>query len=342
MINKVEIVNEVLEFLVNNKNAENKFVNYGAIIKNIKEKYFEKTDEHVISKRELIQIIIEMQIKDLEKVEAIFNAFNYPFDYKNGLTTEHDIALKLFVEKDVYDGSMPNDFVNENFLDDYEYCDDEIQNNHCKLDLIIKKIVDSNFSNNNFNSYKADNCENFLYSLISSTMTPSEFDIKESCEKELEELRRYFGEYEAQFIDREKNSENSNKKNRTAIEMDDFIKIVIMTFVKNYYSSDTKSFRVVIDDMNKNILSLAYMDSLYYRVPFSYDRFNQLFTFLFFNKNIEERKTFFFNLFNKIINNVLFVEHSNYEFSISSLEDEEVNNRLKAIYNKAKKDLVKE
>ena len=252
MINKVEIVNEVLDFLANNKNVENKFVNYGAIIKNIKEKYFEKTDEHVISKRELIQIIIEMQIKDLEKVEAIFNAF----DYKNGLTTEHDIALKLFVEKDVYDGSMPNDFVNENFLDDYEYCDDEIQNNHCKLDLIIKKIVDSNFSNINFNSYKADNCENFLYSLISSTMTPSEFDIKESCEKELEELRRYFGEYEAQFIDRDKNSENSNKKNRTAIEMDDFIKIVIMTFVKNYYSSDTKSFRVVIDDMNKNILSI--------------------------------------------------------------------------------------
>lgn len=212
----------------------------------------------------LIQLILNLKIKNLDEVKTIFESCDYPFNYNSSNFTDlYCVALKTFIEYDLYDGKMPDiyHFKNVNIYKNFS-----TENDVEKYILLLYHILISQYNNKEMK----DTSEYFLYELHLNLET--EYDNRPiplhnqlfypQKMPEYNYLRRFITLFE------EKDNNEESTKLISTFSLETLTKVFIVAFVDDYYLDMNEkkhkiSFRSTIADIQKSHYKRAFMEWLW-------------------------------------------------------------------------------
>ncbi|OLA10448.1 MAG: hypothetical protein BHW12_02785 [Coprobacillus sp. 28_7] len=92
--------------------------------------------EKPVNRLELIKLILDLKVLGLENVKKMYEVCGYPFNYKKTLGDYYDEALRIFVENNLFDGNLP-----DNYRYVYEINSIDIVDNYEKYEYVLKNII---------------------------------------------------------------------------------------------------------------------------------------------------------------------------------------------------------
>lgn len=247
--------------------------------------------EKAIGRLELIKFIIRIKVLKLEDVKKIYEICNYPFDYENNLYDYYDIALKIFIENELYDGQLPD---NAHFkYDKTQLIDDDIS----KYEIVLQNLIYRLYVEKDGKIGTEE--ENLLYNLciLEQGFYDTErniFDLMYPDSLELTNLRSYFLEYDISGL------------GTSAPLYEDFIHVILLTILDNFYETrkTIKNFRRVISDIPRSIYKRSFMNKMFIEDLFSYNYYEAFYKKTFIDTDREVREKTLLNLFKTIFENL--------------------------------------
>lgn len=248
--------------------------------------------ERPIGRLELIKLILDLKVLKLDDVKKMYEVCGYPFYYKKTLGDYYDETLKMFVEYNLFDGEMPDNY---RYVNEINY--DEIEDNYEKYEYVLKNMY--------LTIYRLkcgkgiDEEENLLYNLamLEDRFLDSSKNIKSILYPDCEEMdifRNYLLKYDIE------------NQGTYAPEYQEIIHVILLTILDNFYEDrkTCKMFRRVISDVPRSVYKKMFMDKLFVNEMFSYNYFESFYKKVFIGEDYEQKDKVLVDLFTKIFTNL--------------------------------------
>jgi len=233
--------------------------------KTICEAFFKKiNDKKRLELTKLIQLILDLKIKNLDKVKTILESCDYSFNYNSpNFTDLYCVALKKFIDHDLYDGKMIDTY---HFKNADLYKSFSTENDVEKYILLLYYILNSQYNNEEMK----DTAEYFLYELHLNLETQYD-DRPISPHNQLfyPQMNEYYLMRRFITLFEEKDNSTESTKLISSFSLESLIKIFIMAFVDDFYfekaniSSPKPRFRTTIRNIQKNHYKRVFMEWLW-------------------------------------------------------------------------------
>ena len=248
--------------------------------------------ERPINRLELIKLILDLKVLKLEDVKIMYELCGYPFNYKKSLGDYYDEALKIFIEYNLYDG---------NICDDYRYVFEknriEIEDNYEKYEYILKNTYLTLYRMKYGKNLTEE--EHLLYNLamLEDRFHDTNRNIKKllypNC-NEMDALRECLLKYDEE------------NQGTYAPEYQEIIHVFLLTVLDNFYENRRmcKVFRRVISDVPRSVYKKMFMDKLFVNEMFSYNYFESFYKKVFIGADYEKNDKMLIGLFRIIFTNL--------------------------------------
>lgn len=270
------------------------------ITKNDKVGGLKKQNPRIVEKNtRLIKLVLELEIKDLEVVKQIYNLSGHPFDL-NSLTNPYDAALKLFIDEDLYEGTLENthreDIFNENMFDLSN--EKNIQTNLEKFKTVfimyVREIifVQSNDGINRYNDFLEELFEELYF------LNPDSSDILYTdCSS--------YDDFEIAYL-AHSNTDSSEKK---TIKIRQFTNLILLALLQKIFNIKFRGkkglLRKIIENVEQSYVETVFLDMINYSDMFGEKAFNVAYKEIFLSdSNKEKNHLIFINYFSELLYNL--------------------------------------
>lgn len=248
--------------------------------------------EKPVNRLELIKLILDLKVLDLENVKKMYEVCGYPFNYKKTLGDYYDEALRIFVENNLFDGNLP-----DNYRYVYEINSIDIVDNYEKYEYVLKNIILTLYKMK-FGKINGEE-EHLLYNLamLEDRFLDTDQNIKRllypNC-KEMDAFRNYLLKYDEE------------NQGTYAPEYQEIIHVILLTILDNFYEDrkTCKMFRRVISDVPRSVYKKMFMDKLFVTEMFSYNYFESFYKKVFLDDDYQEKEKALIDLFTIIFTNL--------------------------------------